>query len=113
MLARTLYISGAKCKRRNMTYMWQVRQAWVVSRRDCILAKDILADGAEAYVNLPLEERGAFLDDWIAQWTRLGERMARGEEREAHGQRKAREQRPDRKSGRRRSTPHARSDDRE
>ena len=47
-----------------------------------ILAKDILADGAEAYVNLPLEERGAFLDDWIAQWTRLGERMARGEERE-------------------------------
>ena len=47
-----------------------------------ILAKDILADGAEDYVNLPLEERGAFLDDWIAQWTRLGERMTRGEERD-------------------------------
>lgn len=47
-----------------------------------ILAKDILADGAEDYVNLPIEERGAFLDDWIAQWTRLGERMTRGEERD-------------------------------
>lgn len=47
-----------------------------------ILAKDILAEGAETYVNLPFGERGAFLDEWIAQWTRLGERMTRGEERE-------------------------------
>jgi hypothetical protein len=47
-----------------------------------ILAKDILAEGAETYVNLPIGERGAFLDEWIAQWTRIGERMTRGEERE-------------------------------
>ena len=46
------------------------------------LAKDILVDGAENYVNLPPDERGAFLDDWITRWTKLGERMVRGEERD-------------------------------
>lgn len=46
------------------------------------LAKDILAEGASTYVNLPKDERAGFLDDWIAKWTRLGERMTRGEERD-------------------------------
>ena len=46
-----------------------------------ILAKDILLDGAEGYLNLPEEERAAFLDEWLAEWMRRGERMALGEER--------------------------------
>ena len=46
------------------------------------LAKDILVDGAENYVNLPPGERAAFLDDWVTRWTKLGERMVRGEERD-------------------------------
>ena len=45
------------------------------------LAKDILATGAEQYVNLPADQRAAFLDSWLAEWTRFGERMVRGEER--------------------------------
>jgi len=47
-----------------------------------ILAKDILLDGAEGYLSLPEEERAAFLDEWLAEWMRRGERMALGEERE-------------------------------
>lgn len=47
-----------------------------------ILAKDILAEGASTYVNLPAEERAAYMDEWIAQWMRLGERVTRGEERD-------------------------------
>ena len=46
------------------------------------LAKDILIDGASDYVNLPFSERGEFLDAWVIRWTKVGERMAMGEERE-------------------------------
>ena len=46
------------------------------------LAKDILVDGASDYVNLPFSERGEFLDAWVIRWTKVGERMAMGEERE-------------------------------
>lgn len=46
-----------------------------------LLAKDILADGASTYLNLPAEDRAAYMDEWLAQWTRLGERITRGEER--------------------------------
>lgn len=46
------------------------------------LAKDILVTGAEEYVNLPAGERAAFLDAWLSKWTRFGERMVRGEERD-------------------------------
>ena len=47
-----------------------------------VLAKDILMDGASDYVNLPYSERSEFLDDWVVRWTKVGERMALGEERE-------------------------------
>lgn len=47
-----------------------------------ILAKDILLDGAEGYLSIPEEERAAFLDEWLAEWMRKGERMALGEERD-------------------------------
>ena len=47
-----------------------------------VLAKDILMDGASDYVNLPFSERSEFLDDWVVRWTKVGERMALGEQRE-------------------------------
>ncbi|MAJ46083.1 MAG: hypothetical protein CBC35_02135 [Planctomycetes bacterium TMED75] len=47
-----------------------------------VLAKDILMDGASDYVNLPFSERADFLDAWVVRWTKVGERMALGEERE-------------------------------
>jgi hypothetical protein len=46
------------------------------------LAKDILVDGAASYVDLPQEDRAAYLDDWITRWMRMGEKASRGEERD-------------------------------
>lgn len=43
------------------------------------LAKDILAEGASTYVNLPEAARAAFLDRWIVDWMKTGERIATGE----------------------------------
>ena len=45
-----------------------------------ILAKDILAEGASKYVNLPESERGAFIDQWVCDWFRFAEATATGEE---------------------------------
>ncbi|MBX3354593.1 MAG: hypothetical protein KF724_02720 [Phycisphaeraceae bacterium] len=45
------------------------------------LAKDVLAGAAAEYIDLPEEQRGPFIDKWVADWMRLGERMTRGEER--------------------------------
>jgi hypothetical protein len=43
-----------------------------------ILAKDILAEGAATYVNLPPEKRGEFLDQWLVEWVRTAELLATG-----------------------------------
>jgi hypothetical protein len=43
------------------------------------LAKDILAQGADRYLALPAAERAKFLDEWLLEWTKLGERLATGE----------------------------------
>lgn len=45
-----------------------------------ILAKDILSQGAQKFVNLPEAERGAFIDKWIAEWFRFAETTATGKE---------------------------------
>ncbi|MFO0873125.1 MAG: hypothetical protein U0575_04030 [Phycisphaerales bacterium] len=46
-----------------------------------VLAKDILADGANRYLAITDEnEKKKFLDDWLVEWMRTGERMATGEE---------------------------------
>jgi hypothetical protein len=45
-----------------------------------ILAKDILAEGAEKFVNLPETERGPFIDRWVADWFRFAEVTATGKE---------------------------------
>lgn len=46
------------------------------------LAKDILAEGAATYVDLPESERAKFLDDWLVEWMKTGERLATGEVKE-------------------------------
>jgi hypothetical protein len=48
-----------------------------------ILAKDILIQGAATYVNLPIGERGAFIDKWVADWFRFAETTATGKESES------------------------------
>ena len=45
-----------------------------------VLAKDILAEGAAKYVNLPDSERDAFIDQWVCDWFRFAEATATGEE---------------------------------
>ncbi len=42
------------------------------------LAKDILAEGAAKYVNLPPEEREKFMDEWLLEWMKTGERLVTG-----------------------------------
>lgn len=42
------------------------------------LARDILAEGAAQYVNLPKSEQAKFLDGWLVEWTKTAERMATG-----------------------------------
>ena len=44
------------------------------------LAKDIMAEGAAEYVNLPFADRAEFLDAWLVRWTKVGERVVMGEE---------------------------------
>lgn len=43
-----------------------------------VLAKDILAQGADDYFKLPEKERGKFIDDWMVKWIKTGERIATG-----------------------------------
>ncbi len=47
-----------------------------------ILAKDLLKEGADEYLALPPEERAEFLDQWLVDWIKFGERIDRGEERQ-------------------------------
>ncbi len=47
-----------------------------------VLAKDILADGARNYVNLPPAERGKYIEEWVVKWSKMGERLATGKERD-------------------------------
>lgn len=42
------------------------------------LAKDILAEGAAKYVNLKPEDQAKFLDEWLVEWLKTGERLATG-----------------------------------
>jgi len=47
------------------------------------LAKDILAEGAQRYLAIQDEqERRRYMDEWLAEWIRTGERLTRGRERD-------------------------------
>lgn len=45
-----------------------------------LLAKDILAQGAAGYFDVPESERGNYIDSWLLRWMKTGERAAKGEE---------------------------------
>jgi len=48
-----------------------------------LLAKDILADGATRYLALDSDAaRKQFLDEWLLEWMKTGERLADGQERD-------------------------------
>lgn len=46
-----------------------------------ILARDFMKEGASGYFSIPPEERATYLDQWLVEWMKFGERMERGEER--------------------------------
>ena len=45
-----------------------------------MIAKDVLAEGAQNYMALSPEKRGAFLDEWIIKWQRKMEKVTTGKE---------------------------------
>jgi hypothetical protein len=45
-----------------------------------VLAKDILAQGASGYFDVPASQRDKYIDDWIIEWSKKGERIAKGKE---------------------------------
>ena len=45
-----------------------------------MIAKDVLTEGAQNYMALPPEKRGAFLDEWIIKWQRKMEKVTTGKE---------------------------------
>ena len=45
-----------------------------------ILAKDILAQGADGYFRVPEKDRGKYIDDWMVNWIKTGERIATGKD---------------------------------
>lgn len=47
-----------------------------------VLAKDILAQGADGYFRIAEKDRGKYIDDWMLKWLKTGERIATGKEGE-------------------------------
>lgn len=47
-----------------------------------LLAKDILAQGADGYFRIPEKDRAKYIDDWMLKWMKTGERIATGKESE-------------------------------
>lgn len=53
------------------------------------LAKDVLLEGAEGYFATPDDQRGKYIDDWLAGWQRRAEEMVMGEPRAIDDQTRA------------------------
>lgn len=47
-----------------------------------VLAKDVLAQGADEYFRIPERDRGKYIDEWLVRWIKTGERIATGKESE-------------------------------
>ncbi|MEY2785283.1 MAG: hypothetical protein RL277_1493 [Planctomycetota bacterium] len=47
-----------------------------------VLAKDVLAQGADEYFRVPEKDRGRYIDEWMVRWLKTGERIATGKESE-------------------------------
>ncbi len=45
-----------------------------------VLARDILVQGAAGYFDAAPSEQGKYIDDWVVNWTKMGEKLTRGEE---------------------------------
>ena len=50
--------------------------------RSRVLAKDVLAQGADEYFKVPEKDRGKYIDEWLVRWLKTGERIATGKESE-------------------------------
>ncbi|MSR44573.1 MAG: hypothetical protein EXS15_04340 [Phycisphaerales bacterium] len=47
-----------------------------------VLVRDILMQGATGYFELPPSDQGKYIDEWIVNWEKMGEKLATGKERE-------------------------------
>lgn len=47
-----------------------------------LLAKDVLAQGADEYFKVSEKDRGKFIDEWMVKWIKTGERIATGKDGE-------------------------------
>ena len=72
-----------------------------------MLAKDILAQGADEYLKLPEKDRGKYIDDWMVKWMKTGERIATGKDGEKSDEQRLADMRAQGERGRQRagSTP--------
>jgi len=68
-----------------------------------VLAKDILAGAAAQYMDLPESERGAFIDRWLVEWTRTGERLTEGKEKDRSDEERIEDVRSDMRRNRERA----------
>ncbi len=47
-----------------------------------ILARDILVQGASGYFDVSPSDQGKYIDDWVVNWTKMGEKITTGKESE-------------------------------
>ncbi|MSR69889.1 MAG: hypothetical protein EXS17_06035 [Phycisphaerales bacterium] len=47
-----------------------------------ILARDILVQGASGYFESTQKDKGKYIDDWVLNWMKTGEKLATGKERD-------------------------------
>ncbi|MEI6878058.1 MAG: hypothetical protein WCL33_03360 [Planctomycetota bacterium] len=45
-----------------------------------ILARDILVQGASGYFDAAPSDQGKYIDDWVVNWTKMGEKITTGKE---------------------------------
>ncbi len=69
-----------------------------------LLAKDILAQGASGYFELPEAQRGKYIDEWLLKWMKTGERITTGKEREGSDDERLKDLKDDAKRGEARRT---------
>ncbi len=47
-----------------------------------ILARDILVQGASGYFGATQKDQGKYIDEWVLNWMKMGEKLATGKERD-------------------------------
>ena len=64
-----------------------------------LLAKDILAQGASGYFDVPESERGKYIDNWLVRWMKTGEKITKGKEGEESDDERLKDIKDDAKRG--------------